>query len=256
MRVSHRVALAIVGLGFAVVSARSARAEEPTPVRQPVAVDLNRLGAELDLFADDARRDRLARALTGLGVGCVLLPTGVVLLGRSDGVSEALVVGLIVGGAAQLASVPFALLPTRMDAIRDDLRERRARDADNEETRRAIEGEWRDAAASARTWRVVGGAVAIVVGALHLAAGLTFVLAPAGIFGLDRRSQYAWGGSLLGIGASVGTLGVRLSLDESAEETSWNTYRLMTPSAPSQPVSVVGVAPAPGGAVGTLAVSF
>src|SRR6185295_1010521 len=74
---------------------------------QSVAVDLKRLGTELDLYAAEANRNRLASALIGLGVGSALVPSGLVLLERTDGVSRALVIGMIVGGSAQLLSVPL-----------------------------------------------------------------------------------------------------------------------------------------------------
>jgi hypothetical protein len=86
---------------------------------QSVAVDLKRLGTELDLYAAEANRHRLASALIGLGVGSALVPSGLLLLGRTDGISRALVMGMIVGGSAQLVSVPLQLIPTRMDEIRD-----------------------------------------------------------------------------------------------------------------------------------------
>src|SRR5579859_2777285 len=144
------VSVAALGIGLAGAPAFAA---EPPPVAQPVAVDLDRLGAELDLFAAEARRERWANALAGLGVGSVMLPVGVVLLRRSDGVSEALAIGLIVGGGAQLLSVPVAFLRTRMDEVRDDFRLRRLRDKDRELTVRAIEEEWREAALAAHRLR-------------------------------------------------------------------------------------------------------
>lgn len=246
----------LVGIGLGVASAQPAVADEPRPAVQPVAVDLNRLGEELDLFAAEARRERLADALTGLGVGSVMLPVGIVLLRRADGVSEALAIGLIVGGGAQLLSVvPAALLRTRMDGVRDDFRLRRFRDTDSETTVRAVEKEWRDAAVAAHHLRTLGGTAALIVGAVSLVTGMVFLLAPAGILGLNRTDQYTWGGSLLGIGASVGTIGVRISIEETAEERSWNAYRLMT--APHVLPSVsLGVMPMRGGLMGVAGLSF
>ena len=40
----------------------------PQAVVQPVGVDLNRLGIQLDLFAAQARRQRVATSLTGVGM--------------------------------------------------------------------------------------------------------------------------------------------------------------------------------------------
>jgi hypothetical protein len=245
----------LVSAAIGVAAASPALAAEPQPVAQPVAVDLNRLGAELDLFAAEARRERWANALTGLGVGSIMLPTGIVLLQRSDGASEALAIGLIVGGGAQLISVPLAFLRTRMDDVRDDFRQR-FRDADRVKTLRAIEEEWRDAAVAAHRQRTLGGTIMLVTGAAHLVMGVVFLLAPAGILGLDRTAQYTWGGTFLGVGASVGTIGVRLSIQESAEERSWNAYQLMA-SPRVLPAVSLGVAPAHGGGgIGLATLSF
>jgi len=248
-----RILLASAAIGVAATS--RALAAEPQPVEQPVGVDLNRLGAELDLFAAEARRERWANALTGLGVGSIMLPTGIVLLQRSDGASEALAIGLIVGGGAQVISVPLAFLRTRMDDVRDDFRRRWLNDADRAKTLRAIEEEWRDAAGAAHHQRTLAGTIMLVTGAAHLVVGVVFLLAPAGILGLGRTAQYTWGGTFLGIGASVGTIGVRLSIQESAEERSWNAYQVMTSQRVPPSVSL-GVAPTQGGGIGFATLSF
>lgn len=67
---------------------RASAADEGTGLPQSVAVDIERLGAELDLFVEEAHRARLAGALTGLGVGAALVPSGPMLLQRTDGVSK------------------------------------------------------------------------------------------------------------------------------------------------------------------------
>jgi hypothetical protein len=245
----------VASVGIGVAATPPAFSAEPRPMQQPVAVDLDRLGTELDLFAAEARRERWANALTGLGVGSIMLPTGIVLLRRSDGVSEALAIGLIVGGGAQLVSVPLAFLRTRMDNVRDDFRHRRFRDVDRERTLRAVEEEWRDAAVAAHRLRTLGGTIALFTGAANLVTGVVLLLAPAGVLGLDRTAQYTWGGTFLGIGASVGTIGVRLSIEESAEERSWDAYQVMT--SPRVPPAVsLGVAPMRGGGIGFANLSF
>ena len=94
----------MMGLG----SSCRAEADEVQAVPQPVDVDLKHLATELDLFTAEARRARVATALIGLGIGTVLVPSGLILLDRTDGISQALVIGMIVGGSAQLASVPLA----------------------------------------------------------------------------------------------------------------------------------------------------
>jgi hypothetical protein len=182
-----------------------------------------------------------------------MLPSGLVLLGRSDDISRALVVGMIVGGSAQLASVPLQLIPTRMDQIRKKFIERPA-DEESKASIRDIEEEWREAAEDSRRKRMFAGTTMLVLGSANLAAGLIFLLAPEGIFGMSRTAQYTWGGITMGFGVPVITISVRFLLEWSLEETSWEAYRTMKSDATSlsrfEPhPATLGFAPVPGGAV-------
>lgn len=230
---------------------------------QTLAVDIKRLGTQLDLYVAEANRKRLATALTGLGIGAALVPSGIVLLDRTDGVSRALVIGMIVGGSAQILAVPFALMPTRMDEIRADFMARPA-SIENKSTIRDFENEWRLAAQSSERKRMIVGTTMLVFGAINLAAGLTLLLAPEGIVGMQRKTQYLWGGILMGIGVPVTTTGVRLLLEWSLEETSWEAYRTMKSDAskleqldkPSNEDLSVAVLPIPGGALALATLTF
>lgn len=231
-------------------------ASKGTP--QSIAVDLNRLGKELDLYAAEANRMRLATALTGLGVGSALVPSGLVLLGRTDGVSRALVIGMIIGGSAQLVSVPLVFVPTRMDEIRDDFKSRPA-SMESKATIRQIENEWRLAAESSQHRRAYVGTTLLIVGAVHLTTGLSLLLAPEGILGMSRKTQYTMGGVLMGVGVPVTTIGVRLLLEWSLEETSWEAYRTMKSDAGSLArlrSPSVGVAPVPRGGLLVMTAPF
>lgn len=227
---------------------------------QSVAVDLERLGTELDLYAAEANRTRLASALIGLGVGSALVPSGLVLLGRTDGISRALVIGMIVGGSAQLVSVPLQLIPTRMDEIRDKFISRPA-NVESKATIREIENEWHEAAESSHRKRIVVGTTMLIVGSAHLATSLTLLLAPAGILGMSRKTQYTWGGVTMGIGVPVITISVRFLLEWSLEETSWEAYRTMKSDAGSLAslrwrLPSIGVAPVAGGALAFATMPF
>ena len=236
---------------MALAAMHASAAKELKGEPQSVAVDLNRLGAELDLYAAEANRARLATALTGLGVGSALVPSGIVLLGRTDGVPRALVIGMIVGGSAQLVSVPLVFIPTRMDEIRDEFMSRQTK-LDSKATIRETENEWRLAAATSRRRRAYVGTSLLIFGAASMASGLTLLLAQEGIFGMSRKTQYTAGGVMMGVGVPVITIGVRFLLEWSLEETSWEAYRTMKSDAgPLRrlgPVSI-GVAPMPGGAL-------
>src|SRR5262249_54415421 len=124
-------------IGFALVQATAdrARADEPSSptTSNAVQVDLDRLGTELDHFAPESRRTRWTNAITALGLGAALLPSGIVLLHRTDGISRALVLGMVIGGSTELLSVPVAFFPTRMEEIRDEFASR-PRLLDSEET--------------------------------------------------------------------------------------------------------------------------
>lgn len=210
-------------LGFAA----RARAADPEPIPQPVEVDLDRLVTQLDLFEDEARRKKTTTAVTGLTLGAATIPAGIILLNRTDGVSQALVIGMLVGGVSQVLSVPLSLIPTRMDQIREKLHERIKENAAPHHTVHTIEVEWREAAVAARTKRFRVGGALLTVGVMSVASGITFLIASEGIFGMSRTAQYTWGGIAWGTGISISTIGTRFLLEWSPEETAWASYRSM-----------------------------
>lgn len=230
----------LAGLAAAVTlsAAEPASAQEPAPDKvmiveqgpkgkpQSVPVDLNHLGAALQLYAIEAHRQRLAHAVASLCVGSALLPTGLLLLDRTDGVSRALVIGMVIGGSTQLVTLPLLFIPTEMDRLRDKFMARSTR-VENKATVRAIEEEWRGAAESARSKRLFAGTGLTIGGGLGLAGGLTLLLAPEGVLGMSRKAQYTAGGVLMGIGAPVVTQGLRFLFEWSLEESSWEAYRAM-----------------------------
>jgi hypothetical protein len=232
----------------------------PPPVVQPVGVDLNRLATELDLFAAEARRNRLATTFTGIGMASALIPTGIILLSRTDGVSQAVVIGMIVGGSAQLVGVLAGFIPTRMDDIHKSLQERIAAHADQHATVDAIETGWRDAAAAGRTRRIRVGSTLLSVGLMSLGTGLTFLIHAEGIFGMSRKTQYTIGGIAMGTGIPVTTLGMHFLFEWSTEETAWEAYRTMKADGDAvlsrRRTPTVGVVPTPGGALAFTALAF
>jgi len=225
-----------------------------------VQVDLVRLGRQLDLFEAQSHRTRVATMLTGLGMAGALLPTGIILLKRTDGVSQAVVIGMIVGGGGQLLSVLGSLVPTRMDAVHKQLRERVAAGADLQDTVETIETRWGDAAVAGRRKRFRVGGTLLTVGLMSLGTGLTFLLAKEGIFGMSRKTQYTIGGIAMGTGIPVTTLGVHFLFEWSAEENTWEAYRTMKADTVEerahQTKPTVGVVPTAGGAMAFAALAF
>jgi hypothetical protein len=198
--------------------------------------------------------------MIGVGAGSTLLPTGLVLLSRTDGVPRALAVGMVVGGSAQLLSAPLALFPTRMDEIYDKFMSRPA-SVESKGTIRAIENEWRDAAESSRRKRMLVGTTLAVLGALNVSAGFVFLLGPQDLFGMSRKTQYTWGGVTMGVGVSVATASMRYLIERSLEESSWDAYRTMKADAGSlgrlpPRAPVLSFTPLPRGGLVTTTVPF
>jgi hypothetical protein len=165
---------------------------------------------------------------------------------------------MIVGGSAQLLSVLAGFIPTRMDAVHKQLRDRVAAHADMNQTVEAIEIAWRDAAAAGRHRRLYVGGTLLSVGLTSLGTGLTFLIASEGIFGMSRKTQYTLGGIAMGTGIPVTTLGVHFLFEWSAEETAWEAYRKMKADGPAgRPTKpTVGVVPTRGGAMAFTTLAF
>ncbi len=253
---------ALVGaLSCAVVAnAMSASAGDVNPLATPesAGIALRRLGEQLDLYAAEAHRERLAKALVGVGAGVSFLPTGLLLLGRTQDISHAFVLGLIVGGSAQLATVPLIFIRTRMDEIRDDFINRQT-DKDSMATVDEFEKRWSLAAAESAQRRTYVGTTLLVLGLTNLAAGVGFLLAPAGIFKMSRGVQDTWGGVTLGIGVPVATQGLSFLLEWSPEEASWQAYRAMnlhSGGASRKRMPSIGAVPIRGGAMAFATMAF
>lgn len=231
--------------------------EHPNPQRPHVEQDLRVLGSQLQLYSEEADRIRVATALTGLGIGAVLLPSGLILLGRSDGLARSVVIGMIVGGALNLASVPLVFIPTPMDEIYADFMARPV-NAESQATIRDIEGKWRQAAEDSRRRRKIVGTTLLIVGSASLISGLTLLLAPEGVLGMSRQAQYTVGGVAMGMGIPMTTVSVRLLLQWSLEESSWHAYRTMKDASRGARLHApaFGVVPIPRGAVAFTAFDF
>jgi hypothetical protein len=236
----------------------SAADDDPRATQESVGIALRRLGEQLDLYAAEAHRGRLAKALTGVGVGATFLPTGFLLLGRTEDISHAFVIGLIVGGSAQLATVPLIFIRTRMDQIRDDFINR-ATERDSAATVDEFERRWSLAAAESAQRRAYVGTFLFALGVTNLAAGVAFLLAPQGIFKMSRSTQDTWGGVTLGIGVPVATEGLSFLLEWSPEENAWQAYREMnlhSGTASRSRTPSVSAVPVRGGAVAFATMAF
>jgi hypothetical protein len=223
------------------------------------AVDLALMGAELEYFAWQARRDRAFAGLISLGFAAALVPTGAVVATRGDNESHLVAGGLIAGGALPLLPAVFTLFPSRVEGLEGDFRARLAAGRPASETIRAVEAGWRIAAERNRTSRTYVGIAGLVLGVGALTTSLVFLLAKPGLAGLDETSQYAVGSALLGAGISITTLGLRSLVMQSVEETSWEAYRrtkFASPSLSAWSAPALSVAPVRGGGVALVGVTF
>jgi hypothetical protein len=249
---------ALVCAGVGAPALASAAPDDPLATQETVGIALRRLGEQLDLYAAEAHRGRLAKALTGIGAGATFLPTGFLLLGRTEDVSHAFVLGLIVGGSAQLATVPLIFIRTRMDEIRDDFINRPT-ERDSAATVDEFEKRWSLAAAESAQRRTYVGTALFFLGVTNLAAGVAFLLAPPGLFKMSRSTQDTWGGVTLGVGVPVATQGLSFLLEWSPEENSWQSYRQMNlhaGTASRLPKPSVSAVPVRGGAVAFATMAF
>jgi hypothetical protein len=224
------------------------------PPTESEATDLARMGAQLDLFADQASSRRTATLLTSLVVGAAFIPSGVYLVTRPDAESRGVGTGLIVtGGIMALLPLALTLPSTKVESLRRDFRARQAAGRQGSETLHSIEDEWRAAAASSRTSRWVGGAIRLVLGAGFLATGTVFLVAKPGIAGLSQSDQLSLGAGLLGPVIPFATVGFRSLFEPSLEEMSWQSYEQTRP--PARAPSV-GFAPTRGGTLAVVTLTF
>jgi hypothetical protein len=258
---SIKGALRCILVLFVVLSASSRTAlADPEATPTPGDVDLARMDAELQYFAQEARASRTVWGLTTLGLTAVLVPTGFAVRLRSDNESHLVGGGLILGGLTPLIPAVTTLFPSKVEGLQVDFETQRAAGRPASEILLATEARWREAAEENRRERLYVGVAGLVLGTAALAAGLVFMLEPSGFGGLDETTQYTLGSAFIGAGVPITTLGLRTLTVPSIEETSWEAYRRMKLGAPAQTplltLPSLSVTPARGGGVAVLGARF
>jgi hypothetical protein len=197
----------------------------------------------LDSGASVERRSRNGQAIAQGVMGATLVGVGVALFVQTSQTQPHLLgVGMIVGGGIQLATWPLLFLRSPMEKLRDRARELQSSGMPLAEALDVVRREWQQQAARRQRLRPYLGAGEIILGAGALAAGLALLFDPA----IDPKAQ-PWGSALAGVAVPLLGQGVRLLVEQSSEETSWESYeRSARRRASSLPT--FGVAPVSQGA--------
>jgi len=257
--------------GLLTLSSHAAYADEPRAAQwaapsapegaQPPEVALMHvMEAELDLFAARAKSQRTATVITTAVSAVALVPAGYVLSRRSDSLSQAIGVGMTIGGAVPLLPMLFAFRSSGTERVRDAFEERRASAMARADVLRLTEADWERTASAAHNRRIVIGLIDLALGTACTAAGLYFLLSDP-VAKMDRNDQTTLGSSLVGPGVPLATFGIRSLLQESIEETSWDAYRATKVLADPQPparaeMPALSVAPLRGGAAAVATYAF
>jgi hypothetical protein len=178
-----------------------------------IAARRRRMEADLEVEASNARATRITNTVTGVVTGLVLVPTGILLLARSN----ILGLGMTIGGGTQLALVPLALFPSGIERVDARFQALRDTGAADDLLRRATEQDWHATAVATRSvGRAVGWSL-LGVGAAAASTGLGLLIVNPG----NNGPQYTAGAICASAGLSFLVSAFRLVLQSSAEENSW-----------------------------------
>ncbi len=233
-------ALAAASLLAASLLHSTARAEEPAPTAA-------RIEGELHVAAEQARDTRVALGVSGLVAGAALLPAGIGVATRSGDVPRSIGTGMVTGGGVSLFFAALSLRSSKVEGLAASFDARRAAGVPEAEVIAQTESEWSSAAEDSRASRTRAGIVEIALGVAATGVGLTFLLAPAGIGGMDRNTQYTAGSIVLGPGIPLLGVGVRSLLVASPEEASWKAHQAGRPAPSRGPTASLGILPLPSG---------
>jgi hypothetical protein len=233
------------------------RAEPPCAPSEVDALDaLATLEHALAHDAAEARRARRVRGSIGAVLGAMLLPVGVVLLGKGHPVQNALGVGLVVGGATQLANSLAVFFPTATERLRRDHEQRRTRAGISPgELLRETEQIWRTRAKDEYIGRRIVGIGYAALGAVLAPVGMTLLLMEGQLFDISRQGQYKLGSALLGAGVPFLGLGLQLIFEAGPLERSYAAYARGRLERPGAGLSGA-LLPTRGGAVVSLAARY
>jgi hypothetical protein len=230
--------------------------EAPPSDSAVTAADEQRLQWILDTASSDARQGRERAAVVDAVFSAIVLPSGIILVTRSDRGLEAVGVNLIVDGGwglLGLASTPF---PSTMEKLRARHEKLKASGANLATVVKETEGELRELASQPRgtsPWLVVAR---LVDGVALVGAGTYLLLSNSPPV---DRAQTTFGALFVGLGMPPLMGGVRDLLPQpaSSAEEWWNIYEMgKVPQAPTAAWPSLSVVPIPHGAAGALRFAF
>ncbi|HVZ33403.1 MAG TPA: hypothetical protein VG963_13315 [Polyangiaceae bacterium] len=184
---------------------------------------LERLESEIDLLADDAKRERLGRGLAGLAVAGISLPTGIVLQHRKSDLVQLTGVGLIVGGAVALVPVVSAAFSSEVERLRVSHRERKAKGMAPDALVIEAEKEWEKMARNESSARRISGSIHLAIGAALVPVGLTLLFRDH-VGDWSELRQLKISTSLLGVGLGWLAFGTDLLVAKGDARRAWDQH--------------------------------
>jgi hypothetical protein len=255
--ITHPSRLAVPLALVTVLAPAAARADDARPVDPPDAVAAANLHEALSIAARSARDARTTVVVTGLAAGAALVPAGIVLAERSDAVAHSIGVGMSVGGGVPLLFSLLSLRSSNMEHLASSFDTLRTSGVSDAALVGRLESDWASMAQASHDRRILVGAIMVGLGSALTGAGLYMLLADPGVFGLSRTDQYSAGSFLTGPGVPIFGVGIRALLQESVEETSWESYcATKSAHAPNLALQSLAFAPERGGGVATATFTF
>ncbi len=205
---------------------------------------LSTLERELDMYAEQGKRERIGTGLITVALGGTLLPAGIVMTKRDDDLVHLIGIGTLVTGAVQLARLPEFIFPSDMERMRVRHQRRKAEGRTGDALIAATEKDWRESADKERKGRRVIGSINLSIGVAALPIGLAFMLRDH-IGDLDHRKQLNVGSTLLGLGVGYMASAALLLFQPGPTDRSWSSHAVS-----------LGLAPTAGGAALTASGRF
>ena len=200
-------------------------------------------------FGSQSSSYRLWSGVSGMAIGAVAIPSGIVMTNRSDSmvagpIALGIGIGSVVGGGLSL------LIPSDpLERLHRSFEERAASGKPAAQIVAEMENEWRERVESERTMRRVIGGIGIGLGTAALGTGAFLALRKPPLGRLSTDEQYGFGAAFLGLGAVSVFTGLQAFILEDNLEASYSVYRRMKapPAGPVASLPSFSFAPMPGG---------
>jgi hypothetical protein len=227
------------------------------PQTERTGADDDRIGRFLDAAASQGKSDRAVGAVVHGVLALVLVPPGVLLATRSDAGLQVAGATLLVRGWLEALDLGFALLPSSAEWLRDHHAGRRAQGEAAATATEETEHEWRNVMENEHHKRGLLGALQVTVGGAEVAGGVVLMLENEAVLSRTRQEQTILGIVLTAVGLQGLSAGLWRLLRSSRLDELWALYESGSAATqPRDPRASFIVAPAPGGAMGTMMLVF